>query len=259
MAGDKTERARVAEKLASRLDMIESRLARFEQPARQDAPARSAAASGLKLRLDAQRADAEALRTRLAAAEAGIHRMGGRGERMRGELEGWINNEIRKQVAAAEGSLTAVVEEAQKETLDAFVESVQRRVIVRISRLEHEMSRQSNVMSELKESAEHTERSMERLLTGLDRLMVARDANDRKPSPVPTPVQSQSMQAVQPATSFPADVVQDPSPAPLQTPAETRESPAAVAAHPLDPQPKPEPSERVPGAKHKSRKWSFFG
>ncbi len=259
MAADKTEHARVAEKLASRLDMIESRLARFDQPVRPDAPVRSAAASNLKQRLDAQRADADALRTRLSAAEAGIHRMGGRGERMRGELEGWINNEIRKQVAAAEGLLTAVVEEAQKDTLDAFVESVQKRVIVRISRLEHEISRQSNVMSELKESAEHTERSMERLLAGLDRLMVARDANDRKPHPVPSPVPSSSIQVVQPATSLPADLVQDPTPVRLQTPVEPQASTGAVAAQLLDPQPLPEPSAPLAATKQKGRKWSFFG
>ncbi len=255
---DKTEQQRIAERLTNRLDMIESRLARFDRHAKPSAAFPSGgggALPGMKQRLDSQRTDAEALRTRLAASETGLGRITNRSERLHTELESWIGHEIRRQVASAEGTLQAVVEEAQKDTLDAFVDSVQKRVIVRISRLEQEISRQANVMSELRESSEHTERSMQRLLTGLDRLIAARDsttqavqpqkgspASAAPPEPVPDKVVPSAPASTLPDADLPVAGVEAAAVAEIRSPS------------PVAPQPAPAATE-----KPKSRRWSFFG
>jgi hypothetical protein len=69
---------------------------------------------------------------------------------------------------------------SRKETVDAIVESVQTRVVQRISRLEEEVAAQSAAMSELRDCSLRTERSLQRLLGGLERLIV-KDA--RQPEP----------------------------------------------------------------------------
>jgi uncharacterized coiled-coil protein SlyX len=81
--------------------------------------------------------------------------------------------------------------------LDAFAESVQTRVIQRISRLEEDVAGQSAAMSELRECSLRTEQSVQKLLGGLDKLVVRRppapeeaviDASSADPaSPEPEP------------------------------------------------------------------------
>jgi hypothetical protein len=58
--------------------------------------------------------------------------------------------------------------------LDAFAESVQTRVTHRISRLEEEVAGQSAAMAELRDCSLRTEQSLQKLLGGLDRLLVQR-------------------------------------------------------------------------------------
>jgi len=238
-----------AERLRGRLELIESRLARFEKPA---VPVRTEPAPGvqrgtvpaLKLRIDAQKSDADALRARVAATEAGITRLSGRGDRLQPDLDQWISHEIRRQISSAEGVLQATVEEAQKETLDAFVDSVQKRVIVRIARIEQEIARQAGVMGELRDSSVQTERSMQRLLSSLDRLVEARSAKLAAPVEAPRVPEAPEAPAVPPVelpvTSAPAPVA--------------RTAPAAPDAAAESPAPEP-----APAPKPKARRWSFFG
>jgi uncharacterized coiled-coil protein SlyX len=91
---------------------------------------------------------------------------------LRGALRDWLDEGIDKRMAEVETRLRAESERGQKQTLDAFAESVQTRVIQRISRLEGEVAGQSAAMNELRDCTLRTERSMQKLLGGLERLVV---------------------------------------------------------------------------------------
>jgi uncharacterized coiled-coil protein SlyX len=199
------------------------------------------------------------MRTRLHATQSGLSRLQGRGERLGPELEHWIGNEIRRQVADAEGALQATVEEAQKETLDAFVESVQKRVIVRIARLEHEIARQAGVMTELRETSHQTERSMDRLLAGLDKLIEVR-ANQAGAGGGGTPAQAVSGATDSPGVPMPLNAqATAPAPSVAATAVGAPSSDSSAAAPAPEAAPARPPSPEGSGEKPKTRRWSFFG
>jgi uncharacterized coiled-coil protein SlyX len=109
------------------------------------------------------------------------------GQRLRGELKEWIDESVTARLAELETRLRSDSERGQKQMLDAFAESVQTRMVQRISGLEEEVAAQSAAMSELREYSLRTEQSMQKLLGGLDRLIVknapAADSTAEPPSP----------------------------------------------------------------------------
>jgi hypothetical protein len=92
--------------------------------------------------------------------------------RLRGELRGWLEESVSERMAEVETRLRTESERSQKQMLDAFAESVQTRVMQRISRLEEEVAGQSAAMHELRECSLRTEQSVHKLLGGLDKLIV---------------------------------------------------------------------------------------
>jgi uncharacterized coiled-coil protein SlyX len=116
-------------------------------------------------------------------------KMGGLGEtslRLRTELQSWIEKRVATRMADLESRLKAETERTQKQMLDALVDGVQARVMRRIGKLEEELASQSAAVTELRECSIRTEQSMQKLLGGLDRLIVAQhpgpaDAEEEKP------------------------------------------------------------------------------
>ena len=123
---------------------------------------------------------------------------------LRRELEEWLAESVATRMADVEARLKAEAERGQKQMLDAFVESVQTRVIHRISQLEDEVAGQSASMNELRECSLRTERSIQKLLGGLDKLIPkpAQDAADAKPDADP-PAATPSHKEAPPAASRP--------------------------------------------------------
>jgi uncharacterized coiled-coil protein SlyX len=119
----------------------------------------------------------------------------------RGELRGWLEESVSARMAEVETRLRTESERSQKQMLDAFAESVQTRVMHRISRLEEEVAGQSAAMNELRECSLRTEQSVHKLLGGLDKLIV------RNP-----PVAEEAIEAVIPPPAA------DPEPPPVITP-----------------------------------------
>ena len=103
---------------------------------------------------------------------------------LRNELKTWIEENVSTRMAEVEVRLRAETERGQQQMLDAFVESVQTRVIQRISDLEGEVAGQSAAMQELRECSLRTEQSVQKLLGGLDRLIV-KQTNETAPSQEP--------------------------------------------------------------------------
>ena len=93
-------------------------------------------------------------------------------EQVREELRGWIEETVAERLTEAEARLKTEAARGQKEMLDAFAAGVETRVIQRISRLEDEVASQSDAMQELRECSLRTETSVQKLLGGLDKLIV---------------------------------------------------------------------------------------
>lgn len=91
---------------------------------------------------------------------------------LRVELRDWVDESVTTRMAEVEKRIKAESDIGQKQVLDAFAESVQTRVIQRISKLEEEVATQSSAMNELRDCSLRTERSMQQLLGGIERLIV---------------------------------------------------------------------------------------
>lgn len=110
------------------------------------------------------------------------------GELVREELRGWLEETVSVRMAEVESRLRAETERGQKQMLNAFADSVETRVIQRISRLESEVASQSAAMADLRECSLRTEHSVHKLLGGLDKLIPksAPPADEAAPAPEPT-------------------------------------------------------------------------
>jgi hypothetical protein len=148
------------EPLAERLGEMEERLLSLEA----ENPV------GLVSRLERQAAEISAVRTRLDTEGLQIEALSETSQRLRAELQDWLEESVAARMEEVETRLKAESERGQKQVLDAFTESVQTRVIHRISRLEHQVTSQSAAMSELRECSLRTELSVQKLLGGLDKL-----------------------------------------------------------------------------------------
>jgi hypothetical protein len=152
---------------------------------------------------------------------------------VRDELGRWLEANVSTRMAEVETRLRAESQRSQKQLFEAFAESVQARVIQRISRLEEEVAGQSAAMTELRECSLRTERSVHKLLGGLDRLIVKQaPAPEREDEPAPAepvpvePVEPSSFESA-PVESAPleADAIRVTAPVPppfLATPAKPR-------------------------------------
>jgi len=191
--------------LLGRMDSLELRLARMdaggESAGRSSRPAADPSApytiteddvaveaaatmdnafTSLHSRLNAQQADVDAIRAQLASANLGIAQLNQKDEKLREELRGWADKHIEQRMTIAQEKLQRSIETAQKNTLDALVEGVQTRVVLRISKLEEEVAGQSAAMADLRECSLSTERSMQKLLEGIDRLVASQSRTETR-------------------------------------------------------------------------------
>jgi hypothetical protein len=149
------------EKLAERLGDMEERLLNLET----ESPA------AILSRLERQAEEVSTVRTRLDTEGLQIEALSETSQRLRVELQDWLEESVNSRMTEVETRLKAESERGQKQILDAFTENVQTRVIHRISRLEHQVTSQSAAMSELRECSLRTELSVQKLLGGLDKLI----------------------------------------------------------------------------------------
>ncbi|HEY3823995.1 MAG TPA: hypothetical protein VGL82_05525 [Bryobacteraceae bacterium] len=91
---------------------------------------------------------------------------------LRSEMRDWLEEAVAARVSDAELRLREESERGRGQILDAVAEQIQTRLMQRISKLEQEVAGQSAAMSELRECSLRTERSIQRLLGGLEKLVV---------------------------------------------------------------------------------------
>jgi uncharacterized coiled-coil protein SlyX len=135
------------------------------------------AIADLTERLDRQQDDA-----------AGIRSHFGRADGLREELQREIGEELDRRLAAVEEKRHLRMKAATRETANAMAASIEVRVTPRISRLETEVSGQSSALAELRDCSLQSERSIQRLLTVLERTINSKGRGDSTgASAVPSP------------------------------------------------------------------------
>lgn len=231
------------DQLSAQLLRLEGRLSRIEGVSALDlAPVDLARVdlAGLESRLSAQAEEVAAVREQLDSGGRRAVDSAQTSERLRAELRQWVDQRVDERLRGLETRLRGENDEAQREMLNTVIESVQTRVLHRISRLEEEVTSQAGGMQELRECTMRTEQSMQKLLGGIDRLVALqtasaaavpppekREPEQRKPEPAASAPQS---------TEVPPDVPSGPVPGGL-----------AEAS--------PEPAQASPRA----RRWNIFG
>ncbi len=170
-----TRDSETGDRLQTRLGALEDRLVNLEAVS----PVNGAASPG-----DRQTGVFAAIRSELVREDERVAALSQIGAQLRVELKGWLEQSVGSRMADVEANLKAESEDARRQMLDAFAEGVQTRVTHRISRLEEEVAGQSAAMVELRDCSLRTEQSLQKLLGGLDRLLV--------PRPVPPPADSPS-------------------------------------------------------------------
>ncbi len=127
--------------------------------------------TGLRARVEPETDDTDAksdyqrLAGRLNAMEQAFSR--------RLDAQQTATERLRLQQDEAETLVAGRIAEIRQEAIDTLLEGVQRKVVDRIARLEEEVAGQSAAMSELRECSLKTERSVQKLIEGIDRLVSA--------------------------------------------------------------------------------------
>jgi uncharacterized coiled-coil protein SlyX len=164
--------------ITARLERLEERLARVNSgvavAAAKAAPPPEdwqAALSGVVERMDRQQSEVETMRYQVTKATRAMDSMSAMAENLRGELQRAIGQDLDQRLTAIEESLQVSMEAANRETVDAMVASIEARVAPRISRLEADLAGQSSAVAELRECALQSERSIQRLVGVLEKVM----------------------------------------------------------------------------------------
>jgi uncharacterized coiled-coil protein SlyX len=223
--------------LAVRLGALEDRLRNLEA----ESPGSMAEVSSPGSRIEDQAAEVAAIRSQLSMGGRELETLSEISLRLRGELRGWLEETVGARMADVESKLKAESEESQRQLLEVLVESVQTRVTHRISRLEEEVAGQSAAMTELRECTMRTEQSMQKLLGGLDRLIVAQPPPVVN-TPAPEQLSAQNVSAEAVNTTVDAETT-----IPVEEPKAPEEAQPLVEWK-LAAEPRP-----------KSRRWSIFG
>lgn len=127
------------------------------------------ALSGIVERMDRQQNDLNAVKRQISGASRVLDSMGGMAADLRGDLHRELSEDLERRLAAVEQSLHLSLEAANRQTANAMVESIERKLAPRIERLESELSGQAASVAELRDCALQSERSILRLLTVLEK------------------------------------------------------------------------------------------
>jgi hypothetical protein len=205
-------------RLETRLGALEDRLVSLEAAGSRTGDARQERQTGA----------VAAIRSELAREDERVAALSQIGAQLRVELQGWLEHSVGSRMADVEAKLRAESEDARRQVLDAFAESVHTRVTQRISRLEEEVAGQSAAMAELRDCSLRTEHSLQKLLCGLDRLLA--------PRPVPPPADSPSEEQAIGRNGEPPGSSPDIEPQPVPRQAREAESESRVGEALRDPE-----------------------
>ena len=145
----------------------------FDEPVAANAvpaPEWESVVAGVVARMDRQQADMDAIRQQVSKATRTLDSMGDMASHLRSDLQKELSRSLDERLAAVEARVQLRMEAAHGETLDAMVSAMENRVTPRIVRMESEITGQTAAVSELRECALQSERSIQRLLGVLERI-----------------------------------------------------------------------------------------
>lgn len=177
-ATDKRHNNSASPALLSRLDRLEAKmsraLSRFDEPAAANSvpvPEWESIVAGVVARMDRQQAEVDSIRQQVARATGTPDPVGDIAKRLRNDLHRELSRNLDERLAAIEARIHLRMDAAQGETLDAMVSAMENRMTPRIVRMEGEIAGQTAAVSELRECALESERSVQRLIGVLERIM----------------------------------------------------------------------------------------
>ena len=194
--------------LTRRLAALERRLGEAESLAvsnggRINAAALQQTVEAVESKLAAQRQDMDNLRHDVRAIESRssqhIAALSGKIESLESRLLLEIDNTIAVRINEMEERLQGF-QESHNRSLEAFVETLEVKVLGRISRLEATLFEQSEAIGAMREKSAQTEAGMEKILAAIARLSEIRNAETAPPVRVPNPAREHT--AVKPAVMF---------------------------------------------------------
>jgi chromosome segregation ATPase len=170
------------------------------QPRKPAAPEWQSALADVVARVDRQQTEVETIRHQVSRAVNALDSVSLAAEDLRSDLQRQLNEDLDRRLAAVEEKLHVSLKASNRETVNAMVASIETRVAPRISRLESDVTVQSTALAELRDCAQQSERSMQRLVSVLERVV-----NPKPPeqgtapmgtAPVGTPSESPKLSVV---------------------------------------------------------------
>ena len=188
----------VSPALISRLDRLEEKMSRafsqFDEPSAAGAtpaperqtpewqtPEWQNTVAGLVARMDRQQSDVDSIRQQVSKATRALDSVGDIANHLRSDLQNELSRTLDERLAAVEARVHLRMEAAHAETLDTMVSAMENRVTPRILRMEGEIAGQTAAVSELRECALQSERSIQRLLGVLERITSPTQTNSGPP------------------------------------------------------------------------------
>jgi uncharacterized coiled-coil protein SlyX len=178
--------------LLTRLQNVESRIVEMEfteRVASVPAPAVFAekTLAAFESRLAAQLTNAEQLRVEIRQVD---ERLGD----LDVQLPVLIQSTVDVRFREVEQKLQRDFEEAQSRSMAAFVETLQSKVVERISTLETNLAEQSQVIGKLRDASVRSDENLQKMLAGIERLV----DQSKAPQPPPAPAASPPPPALEP-------------------------------------------------------------
>lgn len=141
---------------------------RAQEPA---VPEWQPALADLAARVDRQQTEVETIRHQVSRAVDALDSVGAAAEDLRADLQRQLSEDLDRRLAVVEEKLHLNMKAANRDTMNAMTASIESRVAPRISRLESDLTVQSAALAELHECAQQSERSMQRLVIVLERVV----------------------------------------------------------------------------------------
>ncbi len=163
--------------LLERLDAMETRIGRAESASLPES--RAAELSGRDLdpihrALAAQAADVEHLRIQIESVDRRnseqIAALGKKIDALERELPLQIDLSVRPHLKSLEDKLRQTFEDTQTKTLDTFVQTLENKVLSRLSLLENAVGEQSDLVHAVRQRSELTDANLEKMLTAIEKL-----------------------------------------------------------------------------------------
>jgi len=188
--------------LLSRLKNVESRISEMEVETRAEVPV-----SGGPLPSEVLGQSLVAFEARLASQMNDVDEMRGDIRRvderladLDSQLPVLVQSTVDVRFQQVERKLQHDFEEAQSRSMAAFVETLQSKVVDRISTLETNLAEQSQAIGKLRDASQRSDENLQKMLVGIERLV------DQTKAPPPAPVSTAPPPPVAPPRESPASV-----------------------------------------------------